>query len=303
MKHKLPLVSIVILHFNRIHDLKETIKKSLEIKYGNLEYIVIDNGSKKEIKAEFKNIKFSKIKKINIPKNKGSAYGHTIGMQEAKGKYILTIDDDSYVSINSISYLVDLFENNEKLGAVGLGMVNPNTNYNDYDFKKIPKLFIPIDYLRTSFDSMIATSAAFFRKKCLVEVNYYDLNWNWYTEDTELVLKIISKGYNTINLPQIIAYHKSSLVNRNFDLMSQNSIEGTILLYFKFFPLSYALYKYSEIISRSIYNSIYNFNFKYLTFAIVSPKKIISVLSKYIHIDPRIRKNLHIPGNAIFSRK
>ena len=51
-------------------------------------------------------------------------------------------------------------------------------DFNDYDFKKTPKFSIPKDYLRSSFDSMIATSAAFFRKKCLVEVNYYDLIMN-----------------------------------------------------------------------------------------------------------------------------
>ena len=302
MKNK-PLVSIVILHYNRFHDLLETLDKTYFINYPNLEIILVDNGSKDIFVNKIKKINNNSIKKVFITNNKGSAYGHTLGMKEAKGKYILTIDDDSYVSINSINILVELFEKNEKLGAVGLGMVNPNTNFSQKDFEAEINIEISKDYLDKSFESIIATSAAFFRKKCLSEVDYYDLNWNWYTEDTELVLKIISKGYNTINIPQIIAYHKSSLVNRNFDLMLKNSIEGTILLYFKFFPLREAFQNYFRIISFAIFNSIFNLNLKYLVFSLVPPKKLISILKNRVYIDENIRKKIHIPGNAIFSRK
>lgn len=303
MINQKPLVSIVILHFNRIDDLKETIKRTLEINYRNLEYIIVDNGSKKEIKSEFKKINNQKIKKIIINKNKGSAYGHTVGMKKANGKYILTIDDDSFVSINSINVLVELFESNKNLGAVGLGMLNPITNFNLLEYKSKINFNVNSYDLKNSYQSIIATSAAFFRSKCLKEVNYYDLNWNWYTEDTELALKIIQRGYNTINIPEIIAYHKSSLVNRNFDLMLKNSIEGTILLYFKFYPFIEALFNFFKILLNSLINSIYNFKMKYFIYALVSPQKIINVIIKKKVIKKEIRKNIHIPGNAIFSRK
>ena len=300
---KNPLVSIIILHYNRFNDLLETLNNTYLIDYPNFEIILVDNGSKDIFIKKIKEIKNNLIKKIFIKKNQGSAYGHTVGMKEAKGEYLVTIDDDSFVSINSIKVLVKLFEKNENLGAVGLGMVNPNTNFNQKDFEEEIDIEISKDSLDNSFESIIATSAAFFRKKCLREVNYYDLNWNWYTEDTELILKIISKGYNTINIPQIIAYHKSSLVNRNFDLMLKNSIEGTILLYFKFFPLREAFQNYFRIISFAIFNSIFNFNLKYLIFSLVPPKKLISIIKNRVYIDQNIRKKIHIPGNAIFSRK
>ena len=40
-----PLVSIALLSFNRLADLKETLTKIKDIKYNNLEILVVDNNS------------------------------------------------------------------------------------------------------------------------------------------------------------------------------------------------------------------------------------------------------------------
>ena len=40
-----PLVSIALLSFNRLEDLKETLTKIIDIKYNNLEILVVDNNS------------------------------------------------------------------------------------------------------------------------------------------------------------------------------------------------------------------------------------------------------------------
>jgi len=44
MKQKIPLISIVVLNWNGLHFLKETIPSLLDIDYPNYEIIVVDNG-------------------------------------------------------------------------------------------------------------------------------------------------------------------------------------------------------------------------------------------------------------------
>ena len=124
-KNTNPLVSILIVSFNRINDLKDTILKCKEINYENIEIIVIDGGSTdgtKEFleKKQDKNLKYKILKK-----DYGSAYTHTYAMKQANGKYLITLDDDCYLAPNVVSNTVKIFEEYENLATIGFGLINP----------------------------------------------------------------------------------------------------------------------------------------------------------------------------------
>ena len=295
-------ISILILNFNRSNDLLETLSKTNDIKWKNKEIIIVDNGSTDNSPKVIRKLSSKKYKKIFIKENKGSAYGHQIGMQAAKGELIITLDDDAFINPNNINICANYFKKFPKLAAIGFGMINPNTDYCDKDYLDVPTSKWNEDIINNSYETIIATSAAIFRKSALVDINYYDLNWNWYTEDLELCMRLIQKGYNTINMPELIAYHKSSLVNRNFNIMTQNSIEGMIMIYFKFFNLHLALKMYLKLLLDAISNSIYTRDIKYLKYSIISFVKLKKVMKNRKLLDKSQLNKIKLPHGQIFSR-
>lgn len=302
MKQKELFVSIVILNFNRPNDLLETLSRTKDIKWRNKEIIIVDNGSTDDSYKIINKLDNKVYKKVFIKKNQGSAYGHQIGMEKAKGDLIVTLDDDAFINPHNIELCVEYFLQFPKLAAIGFGMVNPNTNFNIKDYKSVPKTNYSKNNINNSYETIVATSAAIYRKKALESINYYDLNWNWYTEDLELNLRLIHKGYNTINMPELIAYHKSSLVNRNFNVMTQNSIEGMILIYFKYFKFLKALQMYLIILFDAVCNSIYARNLKYIKYSIIPLNKIVNVLKDRKLLNKKQIKAIKLPHGQIFSR-
>ena len=295
-------LTILILNFNRPKDLLETLCKVNDINKRNIEIIIVDNGSTDESPKVIKQLDSKKYKKIFIKENKGSAFGHQIGMQAARGELIVTLDDDAFINPNNIDICINYFKKFPKLAAIGFGMVNPNTEYNDQDYHEIPVSKWDKKTINNSYETVIATSAAIFRKSALADINYYDLNWNWYTEDLELCMRLIHKGYNTINMPELIAYHKSSLVNRNFNTMTQNSIEGMIMIYYKFFNFHIATKMYLQLLLLAISNSIYTRDIKYIKYSIISFVKLKRVLENRKLLDKSLLKKIKLPLGQIFSR-
>src|SRR5471030_2979179 len=122
-----PLVSIVSICWNRKADICESLRKIREIDYDNLEVILVDNystdGTIEEIEENFKEVKL-----IRMFKNIGIE-AYNIGFKNARGKYIVIIDDDSFPHQQAVKRMVDKFENDEKLGIVAFDV----RNFYNYD--------------------------------------------------------------------------------------------------------------------------------------------------------------------------
>lgn len=87
-----PLISVVLLNQNGLEYLRKTIGPLLALRYSNIEFIVIDNGStdgSREFLREFKNITL-----IELACNIGYSAGKNVGVDKANGDYILLLDND-----------------------------------------------------------------------------------------------------------------------------------------------------------------------------------------------------------------
>ena len=106
------LISIVIPTCNREQQLSSLLTSIGRSTYKNYEIIVVNNGNK--IQKPPTNIKI-----IQNTSNKGLAYARKKGAENAKGEYILFIDDDNVLETNTLSHLVETLENNKNFLAVG----------------------------------------------------------------------------------------------------------------------------------------------------------------------------------------
>ena len=86
-----PLVSIIIVNWNRKEDLLFTLKKISVDTYTNLEVVIVDNGSNdgstKEVPAKYPNYKY-----INLNSNLGCEEGYNVGVLNSKGEILIYLD-------------------------------------------------------------------------------------------------------------------------------------------------------------------------------------------------------------------
>ncbi|HRM59394.1 MAG TPA: glycosyltransferase family 2 protein, partial [Megamonas funiformis] len=100
------LVSIIIPVFNVDKYIGKTIETLLNQTYLNIEILLIDDGSTDksgkicDIYAE----KYNKIKVFH-QKNKGVSSARNLGINNAKGKYIIFVDGDDYVTSEYVASL------------------------------------------------------------------------------------------------------------------------------------------------------------------------------------------------------
>ena len=119
-----PLVSIVSVNWNQPEVTLDMVKSFKNLTYSNYELIIVDNGSTKgniDIVQDYPNVKLIKTKQ-----NLGFAGGTNVGIRQAKGQYILLLNNDTIVSPHFLEPMVDLMESN-----VHIGVVSPKIYYYD----------------------------------------------------------------------------------------------------------------------------------------------------------------------------
>lgn len=112
-----PELSIITLNYNGFNDtvqMIESFKTYMSIPY---EMIVVDNGSVENEAGMLKN-QFPDIKVIRSETNLGFAGGNNLGIMEVSAEFLLLINNDTFVSDNSITLLIDRMEKNPSLGGL-----------------------------------------------------------------------------------------------------------------------------------------------------------------------------------------
>lgn len=96
-----PLVSVIIPFFNGVNWLCEAVDSVLAQDYKNIEILVINDGSKENIRPfldQYKHV----IDYYQI-KNHGAAYARNYGISKAKGTYVAFLDSDDIWCENKLS--------------------------------------------------------------------------------------------------------------------------------------------------------------------------------------------------------
>ena len=82
-----------------------------------MEVIVVDNASKQD-EVSVISKRFPQVKVIRSEQNHGFAGGNNLGINEAKGDYILLINNDTYFKDFNIDALIEKLESSDKIGIV-----------------------------------------------------------------------------------------------------------------------------------------------------------------------------------------
>jgi len=108
-------LSIITVNYN---GLKDTCALIESIPFNeSLEVRVVDNASKQD-EASIIQKQFPQVKVIRSEKNLGFAGGNNVGIKEAKGKYLLLINNDTVFKEFNVDSLIKRLESSPQIGMV-----------------------------------------------------------------------------------------------------------------------------------------------------------------------------------------
>lgn len=104
-----PLVSIIIPCYNAGLFIRETIDSVLNQSYSNIEIIIIDDGSKDNLKNIIENYSEKRIF-YYYQKNSGVSVARNNGFSKSKGKYVVFFDADDIMSDGFLNSRIEFME-------------------------------------------------------------------------------------------------------------------------------------------------------------------------------------------------
>lgn len=117
-------ISVVIVSYNTKELTAKCIQSILDLDTSlDIEVIVVDNKSPDD-SAHYIKKKFPKIQTIELDGNFGFSYANNIGFEISKGEYILCLNPDTIISIESLENSLAFLKENQDFGTVGVRLEN-----------------------------------------------------------------------------------------------------------------------------------------------------------------------------------
>lgn len=237
MSNDMPLVSIVISEWNRIHDLNDGIRSIAMQTYPHLELIIVDNCSNDGTIEYLKGLSFRFPHRIHVMSHSSFSAMYTLnyGFKDAKGELIFVLDDDAFLTTRyDIENLVDIYRSLRN-DNYNVGTLSTNVVYKDTLLPQV--LFRDSHGNEVSNDTFIEYPETFeyydfhgagtlFNVTALKQCGYYDESLNIYYNEIDLSLKMIRAGYTLFYTKAVTTIHKHSSIGRNLGGRSYYSVRN-----------------------------------------------------------------------------
>lgn len=114
-----PLVSVIIVTYNRRSDVERCLVSILESSYEKLEIVVVDNCSTDGTIEMLQNKFSGQVRLVANDHNAMAAQGRNIGVKNSSGELLLFVDSDNVVDPRMIEELVTGISNLPDAGIIG----------------------------------------------------------------------------------------------------------------------------------------------------------------------------------------
>jgi len=205
----LPLVSVVIVTWNRKQDVLETLQSIYDQTYHNFEIIVVDNGSTDGTLEALRQA-FPAVRLVVLDHNMGAAIGRNAGIVVAEGEIVFCLDSDAAPEHNAMTNLVRRFQADPKIGVLNNKIVNAYTKRIDriagWIYTEKDKADQDLEFLSYSFSE---TGCA-IRKEVFDKVGLFWELVFFGGEGLDFSLRVWDAGYKIVYFPEAVVYHRVS---------------------------------------------------------------------------------------------
>lgn len=218
------LVSIITVNFNQPGVTEDLLRSIFSWNnYGNVEMIVVDNGSTINPVPDWEK-KYPSVRFVRSEKNTGFAGGNNLGLSLAKGDYLFLINNDTEVTENLITNLASTLGNNPEVG-----IISPKILYHQSDTIQYAG-YTPLQYTtgrnrcigqfekdNGQYDKKIGKTgyahgaAMMVSRRAIEKAGVMEENFFLYYEELDWCERIRKRGFEIWVNPQAVIYHKESI--------------------------------------------------------------------------------------------
>ena len=181
------LVSIIIPCYNDAQYIEQAVNSALNQTYPNKEIILVDDGSNVETKAVLKKLEH-KITKLITQENQGQSTARNVGINAAKGEFILVLDSDDYFEPTFCEKAMPFFleKRDVKLVTCQANLLFPDGAIENY----IPKGGTISNFMYVND----ALGTSLFKKQDWQDIKGYDESMRSGFEDWEFFIRLLKNG-------------------------------------------------------------------------------------------------------------
>ena len=249
-------LSIIIVSWNVSGELLDCLRSISENRpsYSH-ETIVIDNASTDgTINAVQKD--FPDVKLIVNKENRGFAAANNVGVEQAKGEYILFLNPDTILHRNSLDVLIDFLAHNKDAGACGPKLLNddstiqPSTRrfpdfysalYQNSIFRNIGlfrKQYRRYRMYDFNFDAqkdvdILMGAALMTRRSIIDDIGSMDESFFMYYEEADLCYRIVKAGWRVVFVPEAEITHLGGRSSDQLPVKTRIMRLKSLLIFFR----------------------------------------------------------------------
>ncbi len=221
-------ISIIIVNFETPSYTLECIRSIYKNPpSSSFEIILIDNGSKDE-SLDLVRGEFPEVICIETGSNQGFSKANNLGVNNARGQYVLLLNSDTEILDNSIARMLDYMVLHPDMGVVGPKQLNGQgrlqLSWGDFPtlvseiYRKLIHHRLSIndfkvrDYLEEKYAGRaevdwVSGSCLMARKKALFDAGLLDEHFFMYFEDIDLCRKVTNHGWKIHFLSDMTVLH------------------------------------------------------------------------------------------------
>lgn len=245
-------LSYIVISWNGI-DLLSHLLQSLrtQLQRADAEMILVDNGST-DGTCDYIRQHYPEIRLVALTENKGVAAARNIGLQMARGEYLLILDNDIIANDLTIAAMEQYMDANEQVGLCAPRLCFPNGDLQN-TAKKYPGLWVKIHNLLsrqtviTDYPAEMAAGLPFepeyvigacqmIRREAFLKAGLLDEHIFYGPEDCDYCIRIRLAGYKVVYLPQVNLIHECQRRTRRnpFSKLGIAHIKALAYFYMKY---------------------------------------------------------------------
>jgi GT2 family glycosyltransferase len=209
------VISVVVLNFNGKHYLDRCLSSLRDQTYEDLEIIVVDNSSS-DGSVEYLRERFPWVRVVTNEANLGFAGGTNRGILQARGEYILTLNNDTWADISFVERLAKPMKADGAVGMCASKMLFPGGRINSTGIclsrsgAAWDRGMFEED--RGQYDLEVdvfgpCAGAALYRKEMLDEIGLFDEDFFMFMEDVDLAFRGRLAGWKCLYVPEAWVCH------------------------------------------------------------------------------------------------
>lgn len=215
-----PLVSFVILSFNRVRDLERTLDTIDRVVRVDHEVVILDNASNEETRRYLRSVEARPAYRVLYEeKNLGCPGGRRRAIPLARGPYICTLDNDMQIAPRWVEDMILALDRDEAIGAVvsrvqfpsGVlefagGRMHATDESVRFELVHRGRAAEDLATLEPIECDWVPGGATLFRAAACADAEHCDEYLNAF-EDNDYSLQLKAKGWRLVNCPTALATH------------------------------------------------------------------------------------------------